>query len=355
MPSSKPTLGYSSRTEAAVALRAEGLSEPAIAEKIGVSRNAIAGLLAKAKDNRQAPQIGRGTSRGNADRLAAKAAGIMLSHEAARPIHRPTSDGAMRVIELKLPEAQFGKLVEMARKAARTPSAYATDLFQAAYSARCAPTGDVALDAQVGRLGTPEVPAGPMIDMMMAELDHVRADLCAALKEAAGWKNEANNATHEMDEQIRKAAEWQAMAASLGSQLETALAGHKDAERRCRLMAQAADETNGKIYALQEALQALGEELGVEPGAERVAGLRAVFVQQAEAIQQLMARVAELKNGHDAHPLDAPNQTESEPPTLTALQFRQAKSLRAAGNSLAEIAAALGVDASLVRQSMGGK
>jgi transposase len=288
MPSSKPTLGYSSRTEAAVALRAQGLSEPAIAEKIGVSRNAIAGLLAKAKDNRQAPQIGRGTSRGNADTLAAKAAGIMLSHEAARPIHRPTSDGAMRVIELKLPEAQFGKLVEMARKAARTPSAYATDLFQAAYSARCAPTGDAALDAAVTNMDA----AGPI-----------------------------------------DGTDWEAEARSLNAQLQSAgrRLEHADAALTAARMEIAAHEAcRQKLHDEVESLSARGLELE--------------------------AALAEMKNGHDARsaapfaPLPP-----AEPGALTAAQLRQAKALRAAGNSVGEIAASLGMTAALVRQSMGGK
>lgn len=123
-----PTLGYASRTEAAVALKAEGLTEMAIAHRIGVSRNSISGLLYNARCNDAAPQISRAPSRGNEDTLAAKRAGIMLSHDAGRVDHRETSYGTCRVVEVRLNDEQFGRLVDQARKARATPAAHATAL-----------------------------------------------------------------------------------------------------------------------------------------------------------------------------------------------------------------------------------
>lgn len=331
MPASKPTLGYSSRTKAAVALRAEGLTEDDIARKIGVSRNAIAGLLARAKDSRQAPQIGRGTSRSNADVLPAKAAGIMLSHEAARPIHRPTSDGAMRVIELKLPEAQFGKLVEMARKAARTPSAYATDLFQAAYSARCAPTGDVALDAQVGRLGTPDAPAGPMIDMMTAELERVRAALTRADAKIA-----------EMADEIEALSAGEAVSVDAATMEELATLR----EDAVAAMRQAQHERDMRDAALLE------KDVQLEDARRRLAELHETLERRHELLEIVALREQSLTR--KIAQIEAAT-VVLEQSSLSAAQLRQAKALRAAGNSIAEIAATLGVNAGLLRQSMGGK
>lgn len=357
MPRRKPTLGYGSRTEAAVALKADGLTEQAIAERIGVSRNAVSGLLASARDLREAPQIGRIPSRGADDTLAAKRAGIMLSHEAGRPAHRPTSDGAMRVIEIRLVEAQFGKLVEMARKANRTPSSYAGDLFQAAYAARTQPTGDRALDAEVARMGAPEAPGAAKLAELTTELERCRAELARADATIAGMADEIEALSTRPAVSLDAATaialdEAQAQVAALGEQLETALAGQEDAERRARRYADQLDETNGHVLALQEALQSLGEEAGVEPGSERIAGLREVFTQQADTIRDLMERVAELKTARDGHSAPSPKPAEGVAQCLTALQVRQARSLRAAGNSIGEIVAELGTTAALVRQAL---
>lgn len=47
MSAPKPTLGYTSRTEAVAAMRRDGLTTAAIAARLGVSRNAVTGLVHK--------------------------------------------------------------------------------------------------------------------------------------------------------------------------------------------------------------------------------------------------------------------------------------------------------------------
>jgi len=58
----------------------------------------------------------------------------------------------MRPVTIIVSELVYARLEVMARKAGRSTSAYAAELFQAAYAARCGPTGDAALDAAVAAL-----------------------------------------------------------------------------------------------------------------------------------------------------------------------------------------------------------
>jgi hypothetical protein len=184
------------------------------------------------------------------------AMGGLMSHEAGRTAPRAMAEIEKRLVELRLPSAQYARLVKMARAAGRTPAAYAGDLFQAAYSARCKPTGDAALDAAVARLGTEEAASGPALEMLQAELARSRAELARA-----------------------------------------------DAR-----IAEMADE----IEALS-----VGAAVSVDAAA-------------------------------------APRPS-SAPAYLTPFQFRRAKSLRAAGNSWADIAAAIGEPASAIRRALEGK
>lgn len=61
-----------------------------------------------------------------------------------------------RAITLAVNGTVYARLVDKAREGGRTPGRYAQELFDAAWSARCAPTGDAALDAAVAAIG-----AGP--------------------------------------------------------------------------------------------------------------------------------------------------------------------------------------------------
>ena len=77
--------------------------------------------------------------------------GILLGKNLVEP--RAIRDVQRRIVHLPLREPVFARLVEMARKAGRTTEQQALDLFEAAYAARCAPTGDAALDREVSRSG----------------------------------------------------------------------------------------------------------------------------------------------------------------------------------------------------------
>lgn len=60
-----------------------------------------------------------------------------------------------RGITITVNERVYAGLVDMARAASRTPSVQAQLLFEAAYSARCKPTGDRDLDAAVAAMDEP--------------------------------------------------------------------------------------------------------------------------------------------------------------------------------------------------------
>jgi endonuclease YncB( thermonuclease family) len=145
MGAAKPALGYASRTQAAQALEREGLSTQAIAGRLGISQNAVSGLLAGAKAYARSRETGPVPGRPYAS-----------PSESNLTERRPTTTAEVRELLLRIPAQQFARLVEAARKAGHTPAVYAGQLLQAAWSARCAPTGDAALDTAVGRLGEPD-------------------------------------------------------------------------------------------------------------------------------------------------------------------------------------------------------
>ena len=62
-----------------------------------------------------------------------------------------------RPVTITMSELVYARLEVMARKAGRSTSAYAAELFHAAYAARCGPTGDAALDAAVAALAGGEM------------------------------------------------------------------------------------------------------------------------------------------------------------------------------------------------------
>jgi Skp family chaperone for outer membrane proteins len=225
---------------------------------------------------------------------------------------------AMRGLSISVPEPQYARLVEMARKAGRTPAAYAADLFQAAYSARAKPTGDAALDAAVAGLGTPAQGSGPMVDMLQAELERMRAALARADARIAEMAKEIETLRQKLTAQAEAAAQWKAQAMEREQDWCDASA-ERDIARR------------------------------------EAAELQQVRDQQAAAIRELMARVDALKNGHDARSAAPAAVPVSAPQALTSAQLRQARALRAAGNSLSEIAAALGHAPDVVRAAMGAR
>lgn len=278
----------------------------------------------------------------NASREALDA-GILLSKHLVEP-HKPR-DTTRRIIELPVREAMFAKLVELARKAGRTPAQYAFELFEAAYSARCAPTGDAELDAAV---------AGIDVKHPGQFAENRKSD-------------------------------------DLARQLEIVSASLRDQETENRQLraklAHARDERNSwrdDATANDEALQSIGEEFGIHAGEHRIDGIRRILGEMRDQIAALTAEDAErasrsmvlvdppstrvhINGDQERSPasnaalealakaardrlLDDPTiQAKPDPATVRAV-----RGLRAAGNSAIEVARALKLPIETVRQILGG-
>lgn len=272
---------------------------------------------------------------------------------------------AMRGLSISVPEPQYARLVDMARKAGRTPTAYACDLFQAAYSARCKPTGDAALDAAVSQLGALAQASGPMVDILQAELERLRAALARADARIAEMATEieqleAGDAVSVDAAAMEELVALREKAKLLSRELEVVSASLTDQEAQAQKFARLADrEAEDARRWKAEAMQR--EQDWCDAAAEReiarreAAELQEVRDQQAEVIRELMARVDTLKNGADARSAEPAALPASTPQALTSAQLRQARALRAAGNSLSEIAAALGHTVEAVRAAMGAR
>jgi hypothetical protein len=282
----------------------------------------------------------------------AKHAGVILSGGSFVEPHRPR-DTMRRIIELPVREAMFARLVELARKQGRTPAQYAFELFEAAYSARSAPTGDRALDAAVAA-----------IDMRRDE------------------DAEAMQAAIETDK---------ATIARLQSELDE-LRTERDAWR---------DDATVN----DEALQAIGEEFGIHAGEHRIEGVRRILGELRAERDSLLAerdadrlraaeieKVAEIARARLAEmkvvapPIIEPPTTrlhingekERSPESQAALAalakaardamlgtpaievepdaatIRAVRGLRAAGNSAIEVARTLKLPLETVRRILGG-
>lgn len=164
MGSAKPTAGYPSRTQAAAALRAEGLRDSEIAQRLGISANAVSGLLAKrqfggdhGRRGRSIPTAGKSTraegivalhQAGHTTRQIAEQLGITVSNvrkqldtspaflravgildpvTAGRTVHRSTEREPRRTVEIRLTDPDFACLVHLARAQRLTPTQVATD------------------------------------------------------------------------------------------------------------------------------------------------------------------------------------------------------------------------------------
>jgi hypothetical protein len=201
-----PTLGYPSRTQAALALKAEGLRTAAIAERMGVSENAVTGLLA-----------GAGKPEGHypSESYRAEMQGIMLSHEAGTVQRRPTSDGACREVLLRIPEHQYARLISAALKVRATPGAFALDLFQRGWTA----------EANVlGAVPDGEAAGADQQDELRAEIARLRGRLAESKARIAALEAEATAAGEDAaisvdPETAADAARWKKEAESLERQL----------------------------------------------------------------------------------------------------------------------------------------
>jgi hypothetical protein len=111
MGAPKPTLGYASRTAAAMALKAQGLKHHEIGERLGLPASSVNGLFT----NRAAAT----------ERRQNDLSGIMLATQAGQVLHRETEPAPTRLVELHLSDADFARLIAAARADNQTPAATA--------------------------------------------------------------------------------------------------------------------------------------------------------------------------------------------------------------------------------------
>lgn len=271
----------------------------------------------------------------------ARSEGIILAKNLVEP-HKPR-DNARRIIELPVREAMFARLVELARKQGRTPAQYAYELFEAAYSARCAPTGDAALDDAVASIGQ-------------------------------------NRPDEELARELDIVSAW--------------LSDQKTENRQLRAkLAEARDERNSwrdDATANDDALQAIGEEFGIHAGEHRIDGVRRILGEMRDELAALKSEDAIRAR----HPLVTATPARPIPPPTTRLHInaapdrsaelqgalvaaakaaregmiaalpieiepdaatiRAVRGLRAAGNSAVEVARTLKLPLETVRRILGG-
>lgn len=109
MSGPKPFEQWPSRTAAALDMRAKGWTIPQIAGRLGVSANAVSGLLASAQHKRK--HSGLGTPKRPAHRI-----------ETAAP--RPMQAEAGHTVSIIMPAHTYARLIDAARAATKTPAEF---------------------------------------------------------------------------------------------------------------------------------------------------------------------------------------------------------------------------------------
>lgn len=185
---------------------------------------------------------------------------------APQPAHHPR-----RSVSLELPVRQYDKVAAMAKERGLPTAVFALNLFNAAYSARQAPTGDTALDAAVAEIDAPDKTvtitkaardalacerndllvevsrATSEADALRTDVEQLRSELAravqdrdeeiAALKEALSTRVRELLATRsDLVNSAEETSRWQAMSDSLGTQLKAALIARGEAERRAAII-----------------------------------------------------------------------------------------------------------------------
>ena len=109
MSGPKPFEQWPSRTAAALDMRAKGWTIPQIAGRLGVSANAVSGLLASAQHKRK--HSGLGTPKRPA-------------HGTETVSPRLTPSEAAYTVSIIMPAHTYARLIDAARTAAKTPAEF---------------------------------------------------------------------------------------------------------------------------------------------------------------------------------------------------------------------------------------
>jgi hypothetical protein len=283
-----------------------------------------------------------------------------------QPAHHPR-----RSVLLELPALQHERLVRMAKERGQPVATFALNLFNAAYSARQAPTGDTALDEAVRGIESAVTSAPAAAADVSREVERLQQLLAGAVQDREDAEAAMRQAQHERDMRDKRIAEM--TDAMKGAAVISDHAGALIRERddRIALLEEAQAEKCAANALMQERAHVLTEQV-----LDRDNEIAALKEQLSARVRELLVARSDLATSAEetsrwqamadslGTQLEAALRTRNEAerratdalpmPGLTPAQVRMARGLRAAGNSIDEIATELGTTAALVRQALEG-
>ncbi|KAF0121971.1 MAG: hypothetical protein FD152_3694 [Xanthobacteraceae bacterium] len=253
-----------------------------------------------------------------------------------------------RGITITVNERVYAGLVDMARAAARTPNVQAQLLFEAAYSARCKPTGDRDLDAAVAAMDEPAPLGSPLPEeMRVTGIRHASLD-------EGGGRDPFNPAHHGLPMAVIAIAARVAAEAMGGGMAEAPAAAVTETENDHVDDAPAAPQAT----AMEAPPQAAPDAMGVTEG-EAVEPVSAAAEPAGAPVETLcepvgLAAPAVVGAGE---PADTPPATAAVPsePLISSATLKYMRTLKFIGNSMDEIADMVGLPVKAVREALAGK
>ncbi len=250
-----------------------------------------------------------------------------------------------RGITITVNERVYAGLVDMARAASRTPSVQAQLLFEAAYSARCKPTGDRDLDAAVAAMDE-RAPLGSPLpeELRVTGIRHASLD-------EGGARDPFNPAHHGLPMAVIAIASRVAAEAMGGGMAEAPAPAVTETEKDHANDAPAALPVEGPpCVGLEEGSPA--DEAGGVAAADNPAAPPAAAPDAGEPV--VSGEAGEPLAGASAPPPAAPAAAPAEP-LISAATLKYMRTLKSIGNSLDEIADMVGLPVKAVREALAGK
>ncbi len=275
-----------------------------------------------------------------------------------------------RGITITVNERVYAGLVDMARAASRTPNVQAQLLFEAAYSARCRPTGDRDLDAAVAAMDEPgsgaeraSLPAPALRPVTAREVTKpiltarqaAHAAIVARAKAAVSSRLDASSPARHAAPLAAIAHDAKPVAETMGGGMaEIPSPAVTKAENTHVDDAFVAPHPTGEDVASQDAPDAMGVAEGpaVEPVPAAAEPAGAPVEAPSEPVG--VAAPAVVGAGAPAETAPAPAAAPSEP-LISAATLKYMRTLKSIGNSMDEIADMVGLPVKAVREALAGK
>lgn len=274
-----------------------------------------------------------------------------------------------RGITITVNERVYAGLVDMARAASRTPNVQAQLLFEAAYSARCKPTGDRDLDAAVAAIDTQGggiVPPALVPSVLAFLKEGEGAPAGVTLPEVVMPQEKKVFATNIPSEPKVLTAR-QAQHAAIVARAKAAVPSKLDRPPAVLPPPPVTEPENDHVDVAPAAPQATAMEAAPQdaPGAMGVAEGEAVEPVPAAAepagapVETLsepvgLAAPAVVGAGEPADTPPAPAAAPAEP-VISAATLKYMRTLKAIGNSMDEIADMVDLPVKAVREALAGK